>query len=48
MVARTIGRYVVREEIGQGGMATVYRAFDPHFQRDVAIVTVSVIERTKV
>ena len=37
MAARTIGRYVVREEIGQGGMATVYRAFDPHFQRDVAI-----------
>ncbi len=37
MAARTIGRYVVREEIGQGGMATVYRAFDPQFQRDVAI-----------
>ncbi|HQF71447.1 MAG TPA: serine/threonine-protein kinase, partial [Promineifilum sp.] len=37
MAARTIGRYVVREEIGQGGMATVYRALDPHFQRDVAI-----------
>ncbi len=37
MAATTIGRYVLREEIGQGGMATVYRAFDPHFQRDVAI-----------
>ncbi len=31
------GRYEIRGEIGRGGMATVYRAFDPAFKRDVAI-----------
>ncbi len=33
----TIGRYEVRGEIGRGGMATVYHAYDPRFERDVAI-----------
>lgn len=37
MTDRTIGRYVIKEEIGQGGMATVYLASDPRFERDVAI-----------
>jgi len=32
-----IGRYEIKSEIGRGGMATVYRAYDPHFQRDVAL-----------
>ena len=32
-----IGRYEVLEELGRGGMARVYRAFDPSFKRDVAI-----------
>ena len=32
-----IGRYIIRSEIGRGGMATVYHAYDPHFERDVAI-----------
>lgn len=32
-----IGRYEIKEEIGRGGMATVYRAYDPVFERDVAI-----------
>ncbi len=31
------GRYEIRGELGRGGMATVYRAFDPAFKRDVAI-----------
>ena len=35
--ARMIGRYVVLREIGRGGMATVYVAHDPLFNRDVAI-----------
>ncbi|NUM46965.1 MAG: protein kinase, partial [Anaerolineales bacterium] len=33
----TIGRYELKAELGTGGMATVYRAFDPHFRREVAV-----------
>ena len=32
-----IGRYEIRRELGRGGMATVYLAYDPRFQRQVAI-----------
>ena len=32
-----IGRYEIIRELGRGGMATVYLALDPRFQRDVAI-----------
>lgn len=30
-------RYELREELGRGGMATVYRAYDPLYERDVAL-----------
>jgi len=33
----TIGRYELGDEIGRGSMATVYSAFDPRLQRQVAI-----------
>ena len=32
-----IDRYEIKALIGQGGMATVYRAHDPRFEREVAI-----------
>ena len=32
-----IGRYQLQGLIGQGGMATVYRAYDPNFRREVAV-----------
>ncbi|HNB51480.1 MAG TPA: serine/threonine-protein kinase [Anaerolineales bacterium] len=32
-----IGRYQVRKELGRGGMATVFDAYDPRFERSVAI-----------
>lgn len=32
-----LGRYEIRGELGRGGMATVYRAYDPLFEREVAI-----------
>jgi serine/threonine protein kinase len=31
------GRYEIRQEIGRGGMASVYLAYDPTFQRQVAV-----------
>ncbi len=31
------GRYEIKTELGRGGMATVYRAYDPLFEREVAI-----------
>jgi WD40 repeat protein/tRNA A-37 threonylcarbamoyl transferase component Bud32 len=32
-----IGRFEVRRRVGEGAFGTVYRAFDPHLQRDVAL-----------
>jgi serine/threonine protein kinase len=37
MEPRKIGRYEIRSEVGRGGMADVYLAHDPFFERDVAI-----------
>lgn len=32
-----IGRYEIRSRLGRGAMATVYRAYDPSFAREVAL-----------
>ena len=37
MADYAFGRYEIRGELGRGGMATVYHAFDPHVQRHVAL-----------
>ncbi len=37
LVNTTLGRYQIEALIGQGGMAAVYRAFDPALQRHVAL-----------
>jgi serine/threonine protein kinase len=37
MTPQFISRYEIKAELGRGGMATVYRAHDPRFKRDVAI-----------
>ncbi len=37
MMEKTVGRYVITSEIGQGGMGIVYRARDPLLNREVAI-----------
>ena len=31
------GRYLLSDRIGSGGMATIYRAYDKHFERTVAV-----------
>jgi serine/threonine protein kinase len=42
MTLKTIARYEIQSEIGRGGMAVVYLANDPSFERKVAIKLVSV------
>jgi serine/threonine-protein kinase len=37
MLPNQIGRYEIKGELGRGGMASVYRALDPRFKREVAI-----------
>ncbi len=37
MTPEKIGRYEVKAELGRGGMATVFTAYDPMFERTVAI-----------
>lgn len=35
--ARTLGRYELRQLLGQGGQSAVWRAFDPRLDREVAL-----------
>ncbi len=37
MEPKKFGRYEIKGEIGRGGMATVYHAYDPRFEREVAL-----------
>lgn len=39
MIGNTLGGYRIVEQVGRGGMATVYKAFDPLTERHVAIKT---------
>ncbi|HRQ39072.1 MAG TPA: protein kinase [Chloroflexota bacterium] len=37
MIPEKINRYEIKRELGRGGMASVYEAYDPQFQRPVAV-----------
>jgi serine/threonine protein kinase len=39
LTGKTIGKFEIKEQVGQGGMATVYKAFDTTLQRTVAVKT---------
>jgi len=43
LIGKQLGGFTVLEHVGQGGMATVYRAEQPSMQRDVALKVISVI-----
>ena len=44
MQGKNIGRYHILEQLGEGGMANVYKAFDTHLEAEVAVKVIRIDE----
>jgi serine/threonine-protein kinase len=42
LIGKSLGRYQILEPLGEGGMASVYKAYDTRLERDVAIKVIRV------
>ena len=42
LIGQSLGRYHILEQLGIGGMATVYKAYDMRFERDVAVKVIRI------